>query len=149
MAVREGRASSRPSEEPGKATALPKVEPEDLVRFGLIPEFTGRIPVICTLDELTEDDMVRILTEPKNSLAKQYRELFRMDGAELEFTPEAMKAVAALAIERNTGARGLRSILEETMTDIMFALPSRKNVAKVVVTEDCVRNHAEPEYVLK
>ncbi len=118
------------------------VTAHDIVKYGLIPVIVG-------LENLDEDALVRILTEPKNSLTKQYRELFRMDGAELEFTPEAMRAVASLAIERNTGARGLRSILEETMTDIMFALPSRKDVAKVVITENCVRDHAEPEYVLK
>ena len=121
----------------------------DIVKFGLIPELVGRLPVIVGLENLDEDALVRILTEPRNSLTKQYKELFRMDGAELEFTPGAMRAVAALAIERNTGARGLRSILEETMTDIMFTLPSRKDVAKVVITEDCVRAHAEPEYVMK
>jgi len=125
------------------------VTAHDIVKFGLIPELVGRLPVIVGLENLDEDALVRILTEPKNSLSKQYKELFRMDGAELEFTPEAMKAVASLAIERNTGARGLRSILEETMTDIMFALPSRKDVAKVVITEECVRDHKEPEYVTK
>ena len=153
--ARKGRASIgfrsdiRKKEEKRADGIFKDVTAHDIVKFGLIPELVGRLPVIVGLENLDEDALVRILTEPKNSLAKQYKELFRMDGAELEFTPEAMRAVAALAIERNTGARGLRSILEETMTDIMFTLPSRKNVAKVIITEDCVRNRAEPEYVMK
>ena len=151
--ARKGRASIgfrsdiKKKEEKRADGIFKDVSAHDIVKYGLIPELVGRLPVIVGLENLDEDALVRILTEPKNSLAKQYKELFRMDGAELEFTPEAMKAVAALAIERNTGARGLRSILEETMTDIMFALPSRKDVAKVVITEDCVRLHAEPEYI--
>jgi ATP-dependent Clp protease ATP-binding subunit ClpX len=151
--ARKGRASIgfrsdiKKKEEKRADGIFKDVSAHDIVKYGLIPELVGRLPVIVGLENLDEDALVRILTEPKNSLAKQYRELFRMDGAELEFTPEAMKAVAALAIERNTGARGLRSILEETMTDIMFALPSRKDVRKVVITEDCVRLHAEPEYI--
>ena len=119
------------------------------MKYGLIPELVGRLPVIVGLENLDADALVRILTEPKNSLAKQYAKLFEMDGAQLEFTPEAMRTVAELAIERNTGARGLRSILEETMTDVMFSLPSRKDVKKVVITEAAVREHAEPEYVME
>ena len=125
------------------------VTAHDIVKYGLIPELVGRLPVIVGLENLDCDALVRILTEPKNSLAKQYKKLFSMDGVELEFAPEAMRAVAEAAIERNTGARGLRSILEETMTDIMFDLPSREDVAKVTITEDCVKKHAEPEYTLK
>ena len=143
------RSDIKKKEEKRADGVFKDVTAHDIVKYGLIPELVGRLPVIVGLENLDEDALVRILTEPKNSLAKQYKELFRMDGAELEFTPEAMKAVASLAIERNTGARGLRSILEETMTDIMFALPSRKDVVKVVITEDSVRHHAEPEYVTK
>ena len=143
------RSDIKKKEEKRADGVFKDVTAHDIVKYGIIPELVGRLPVIVGLENLDEDALVRILTEPKNALTKQYRELFRMDGAELEFTPEAMRAVAALAIERNTGARGLRSILEETMTDIMFALPSRKDVEKVVITEACVRDHAEPEYLTK
>ena len=151
--ARKGRASIgfrsdiRKKEEKRADGIFKDVTAHDIVKYGLIPELVGRLPVIVGLENLDEDALVRILTEPRNSLAKQYAELFRMDGAELTFTPEAMKAVAALAIERNTGARGLRSILEETMTDIMFELPSRKDVKKVVITEGCVRNHEKAEFL--
>ncbi|MBQ3706648.1 MAG: ATP-dependent Clp protease ATP-binding subunit ClpX [Clostridia bacterium] len=147
---RKGRASIgfrsdiKKKEEKMSEGIFKDVTAHDIVKYGLIPELVGRLPVIVGLDNLDADALVRILTEPKNSLAKQYRKLFEMDGVALEFTPEAMQAVAAKAIERNTGARGLRSILEETMTDIMFRLPSQKNVAKVTITEDCVKSHAEP-----
>ena len=151
--ARKGRASIgfrsdiRKKEEKRADGIFKDVTAHDIVKYGLIPELVGRLPVIVGLENLDEDALVRILTEPRNSLAKQYAELFRMDGAELTFTPEAMKAVAALAIERNTGARGLRSILEETMTDIMFELPSRKDVKKVIITEGCVRNHEKAEFL--
>ena len=147
---RKGRASIgfrsdiKKKEEKLSEGIFKDVTAHDIVKYGLIPELVGRLPVIVGLDNLDADALVRILTEPKNSLAKQYKKLFEMDGVALEFTPEAMQAVAAKAIERNTGARGLRSILEETMTDIMFRLPSQKNVAKVTITEDCVKTHAEP-----
>jgi ATP-dependent Clp protease ATP-binding subunit ClpX len=147
---RKGRASIgfrsdiKKKEEKMSEGIFKDVTAHDIVKYGLIPELVGRLPVIVGLDNLDADALVRILTEPKNSLAKQYKKLFEMDGVALEFTPEAMQAVAAKAIERNTGARGLRSILEETMTDIMFRLPSQKNVAKVTITEDCVKSHAEP-----
>ena len=147
---RKGRASIgfrsdiKKKEEKMSEGIFKDVTAHDIVKYGLIPELVGRLPVIVGLDNLDADALVRILTEPKNSLAKQYKKLFEMDGVALEFTPEAMQAVAAKAIERNTGARGLRSILEETMTDIMFHLPSQKNVAKVTITEDCVKTHAEP-----
>ena len=146
----EGRASSRPSEEPGKATALPKVEPEDLVRFGLIPEFTGRIPVICTLDELTEDDMVRTLTEPKNCLVKQYQKLFDMDGVKLSFDDGAVRELAREAIKRKTGARGLRAIMEQLMTDLMFEAPGHRNVSEISVTADLVQSQLkDPSTLLR
>ena len=147
---RKGRASIgfrsdiKKKEEKMSEGIFKDVTAHDIVKYGLIPELVVRLPVIVGLDNLDADALVRILTEPKNSLAKQYKKLFEMDGVALEFTPEAMQAVAAKAIERNTGARGLRSILEETMTDIMFRLPSQKNVAKVTITEDCVKTHAEP-----
>ncbi len=125
------------------------VTAHDIVKYGIIPELVGRLPVIVGLENLDCDALVRILSEPKNSLVKQYRKLFEMDNIELAFDDDALRAVAERAIERNTGARGLRSILEETMTDIMFTLPSRKDVAKVTITKDCVIRHAEPILTLK
>ena len=130
-----------------KSEMFREVTPHDIVKFGLIPELVGRLPVIVGLDNLDEESLVRILMEPKNSLVKQYTELFRMDDVELVFDPEALKAVASLAIERNTGARGLRSILEETMTEIMFNIPSDKTIKKVVITEECVRKTGESKIV--
>lgn len=123
------------------------VTPHDIVKYGLIPELVGRIPVIVSLDSLDEEALVRILTEPKNALVKQYCKLVGMDGAELVFEDGAVKAIAALAIERNTGARGLRSIIEDIMTDIMYDVPSRPDVAKVLITEDVVKKTAGPKYV--
>ncbi|SHH26173.1 ATP-dependent Clp protease ATP-binding subunit ClpX [Tepidibacter thalassicus] len=121
-----------------------QVQPEDLLKFGLIPEFIGRVPVVVTLDLLDEDALVRILKEPKNALTKQYKKLFDMDNVELEFREDALKAIAKKAIERNTGARGLRSILEEAMMDIMFEIPSRKDIEKVVITEETINGNKEP-----
>ena len=131
------RQTVKPSNYGGGTAA--KVEPEDLVRYGLIPEFTGRIPVICTLDELTEDDMVRILTEPKNCLVKQYQKLFDMDGIKISFTDDAIREIAKEAIKRKTGARGLRAIMEQLMTELMFEAPGHKNVSEIVVTADLVQ----------
>ncbi|MDC2839137.1 ATP-dependent Clp protease ATP-binding subunit ClpX [Limosilactobacillus mucosae] len=128
---------------------LQHVIPEDLLKFGLIPEFIGRLPVLTALQKLDEDDLVRILTEPKNALVKQYQELIRLDGSQLQFTDGALRAMAQLAIKRNTGARGLRSIIEDVMRDVMFDLPSRDDVAKVVIDKRCVESHGEPRYVLK
>lgn len=128
---------------------LQHVIPEDLLKFGLIPEFIGRLPVLTALQKLDEDDLVRILTEPKNALVKQYQELIRLDGSQLQFTDGALRAMAQLAIKRNTGARGLRSIIEDVMRDVMFDLPSRNDVAKVVIDKHCVESHGEPRYVLK
>lgn len=125
------------------------VSAHDIVKYGIIPELVGRLPVIVGLENLDANALVRILSEPKNCLVKQYTKLFEMDGVELEFTPDALRVVAEKAIERNTGARGLRSIIEETMTDIMFTLPSRSDVAKVTITEDCVKDHTEPVLTLK
>ncbi len=123
---------------------LLKVEPEDLLRFGLIPELIGRLPMIVSLRELTEEALVRIMREPKNSLIRQYQELFRMDGVELEIQDDAVNAIANKAIELHTGARGLRGIFEKMMTDIMFELPSRDDVTKCIITTDTVENGAEP-----
>ena len=128
---------------------LQHVIPEDLLKFGLIPEFIGRLPVLTALQKLDEDDLVRILTEPKNALVKQYQEMIRLDGSQLQFTDGALRAMAQLAIKRNTGARGLRSIIEDVMRDVMFDLPSRNDVAKVVIDKRCVESHGEPRYVLK
>ena len=125
------------------------VSAHDIVKYGIIPELVGRLPVIVGLENLDASALVRILSEPKNCLVKQYTKLFEMDGVELEFAPDALRIIAEKAIERNTGARGLRSIIEETMTDIMFSLPSRTDVAKVVITADCVKNRADPELILK
>lgn len=123
---------------------LRDLEPEDLVRYGLIPEFVGRLPVIATLDELDEDALVQILTEPKNSLTKQYEKLFSMEGVEIDFRDDALRAVAKKAMERKTGARGLRSIMEAVLLDTMYRIPSEKNVVKVVVDESVIKGEAEP-----
>jgi ATP-dependent Clp protease ATP-binding subunit ClpX len=124
------------------------VEPEDLVKYGLIPELVGRLPVIATLKELDKDDLIRVLTEPKDALIKQYQALFAMDGVELEFEREALEAIAEKAIKRGTGARGLRAILEEAMVDIMFNLPEYKGY-KVVITKDVIEKKAEPILIKK
>lgn len=123
---------------------LHNVEAEDLVKFGLIPEFVGRLPMIATLAELDEDALIDILTKPKNSLTKQYAALFEMEGAELDFREEALKAVARKALERRTGARGLRSILEATLLDIMYQLPSMEHVSKVVIDEGVIEGNSDP-----
>lgn len=136
-------------EEKRKAGQLKDVTAHDIVKFGLIPELVGRLPVIVSLENLDADALVRILSEPKNSLTKQYTKLFEMDGVTLSIEPEALRAVANLAIERNTGARGLRAILEETMTAIMFEIPSRDDVAEVIITPECVTSKAQPKLILK
>ncbi|HWL63843.1 MAG TPA: ATP-dependent Clp protease ATP-binding subunit ClpX [Steroidobacteraceae bacterium] len=125
------------------------VEPEDLVKYGLIPEFVGRLPVVATLEELDEKALVSILKDPKNALSKQYRRLFEMDGAELEFREDGLAAIARKAMERKTGARGLRTIMETILLDTMYQLPSLKNVSKVVVDESVVLGHAPPYVVYK
>lgn len=120
------------------------VEPEDLIRYGLIPEFVGRLPVVATLEELDEEALIRILTEPKNALVKQYRRLFEMEDCELELRDDALSAVAIKATERKTGARGLRTILEQVLLDTMYDLPSMENVSKVVVDGPVIRGESEP-----
>ncbi len=123
---------------------LREVEPEDLIKYGLIPEFVGRLPVVATLDELDEKALVRILTEPKNALTKQYQKLLGMEGVELEFRENALNAIAKKALARKTGARGLRSIIEHSLLDIMFELPSMQNVSKVVMDENAVVGEGKP-----
>ena len=123
---------------------LKKLIPDDLLKFGMIPEFIGRVPVITTLDSLDKDALVSILTQPKNALVKQYAKLLEMDGCELEFTQKAAEAIAAKAIKRNTGARGLRTIVEEIMQDIMFDIPSDPTIKKVIVTDGCVDRGEAP-----
>ncbi len=132
------------SEQKATGETLSDVEPDDLVRFGLIPEFVGRLPVLATLDELDEDAFVQILTEPKNALVKQYGRLFEMEGCELEFRDDALHAVALKGMERKTGARGLRSIMENILLDIMYDLPSMENVCKVVIDADVVNGNSAP-----
>ncbi len=124
--------------------AIALVEPEDLIKYGLIPEFVGRLPVVATLEELDEDALVSILTEPKNALTKQYAKLFEMEGVTLEFRKEALRAVAKKALERKTGARGLRSILEQILLDTMYDLPSTENVTKVVIDEGFINGESGP-----
>jgi ATP-dependent Clp protease ATP-binding subunit ClpX len=126
------------------STVLRDVEPEDLIRYGLIPEFVGRLPVVATLEELDESALIRILTEPKNALIKQYQRMFNMEGTELEIRDDALGAIAKKALQRKTGARGLRSILEHVLLDTMFELPSMQNVQKVVIDEGSINGDAKP-----
>ena len=136
-------------EEKRKTGIYKDVIPHDIVKFGMIPELVGRLPVIVSLNDLDETALVRIIKEPKNSLLRQYEKLFRMDGVSLEFGDGALEAVANLAIERNTGARGLRAIMENLMTSIMYEIPSRPDIDKVVITADTVNGKAPATYVLK
>lgn len=126
------------------ASYMQEVISEDIQKFGLIPEFIGRLPVVTALDELSEEDLVHILTEPKNALVKQYQALLSYDGVELEFSKEALEAIANKAIDRKTGARGLRSIIEETMMDVMFEVPSQEDVTKVIITKEAVEGKEKP-----
>ena len=128
---------------------LAEVEPQDLIRYGLIPEFVGRLPVAATLTELTVSQLVRILTEPRNALVKQYHKIFEFEDVNLRFTDDALEAVAEQAVERKIGARGLRMILEELMLDLMFDLPSQNNVKEVVVSKDVVVNKSNPLVVME
>jgi len=123
------------------------VEPEDLIKYGLIPEFVGRLPVVATLEELDEDALVKILTEPKNAITKQYQKMFEIEGCEIEFRPDSLNAVAVKAMQRKTGARGLRTILENTLLDIMYDLPAMENVSKIVVDAAVIDGNAQP-YVI-
>lgn len=123
---------------------LSLVQSQDLLKFGIIPELIGRLPVLSSLDSLKREDLVRILTEPKNAMTKQYKALMSYDGVELEYEDAALEAIADKAIEMRIGARGLRSVMEKLMTDIMFTVPSDKTIEKVVITKDCVVNDTEP-----
>ena len=127
--------------------ALADVEPEDLIGYGLIPEFVGRLPVVATLEELDEEALVRILTEPKNAITKQYARLFEMEGSEIEFRDEALRAVSRKAMERKTGARGLRTILENVLLDTMYELPGLQDVSKVVVDESAITGESKPYFI--
>ena len=124
------------------------LRPEDLIKFGLIPEFVGRLPIVVTLDQLDDAQLVRILTEPKNALVKQYSYLMDLDGVELTFEPEALRHIAKQAIERKSGARGLRAIIEGLLLDVMFDIPSRSDIRQVIITEKCVLGEEEPQLVL-
>ena len=124
---------------------LKLLEPEDLLKYGLIPEFIGRLPSIVTLEELNEDALVEIITKPKNALLKQYKALFAMDNVELEIEEDAIRAIAHKAIERKTGARGLRGIMENLMTDLMYEIPSREDITKCVITKEMVDGNIEIE----
>ena len=130
-----------------KTDIFGEVMPEDLLKFGMIPEFIGRLPILTSVENLDRPALMEILTEPKNALVKQYEKLFELDGVELEVTPEALGVVADLAIKRGTGARGLRAIMEETLLSVMYEVPSRKDVERVVITPGVVRKEEEPQYV--
>ena len=138
-AVVESKAERR------QGQLLKEVQPHDLLKFGIIPELVGRLPVIAALDGLTRDDLVTILTQPKNALVKQYQKLLEFDDVKLEFTPEALEAVADKAIERNIGARGLRAVMEGVLTKLMYDIPSDHTIEQVTITADCVKNGAQPE----
>jgi len=142
-------ATVRSKSEKRVAEIFRECEPEDIIKFGLIPELVGRLPVVATLGELTEDALVQILTEPKNALVKQYQQLFAMDGVELELRPSALDAIARKALARKTGARGLRSIMEQALIDTMFELPGLDGVAKVVVDEHNIEEGAKPLLVYR
>ncbi len=138
-------AEVQKNEKPNVGELLKQILPQDYVKYGLIPEFVGRVPVTVTLDMLDEEALVRILEEPKSSLVKQYQKLFEMDGVDLEFQPEALRAMAAKAMERNTGARGLRAIMEDVVMDLMYEIPSDDHITKCTITKDMVENAGEPE----
>ena len=125
------------------------VQPEDLLKFGLIPEFVGRLPVIATLNDLSEDALVKVLTEPKNALLKQYQTLFEMEDVKLTVTDEALKAIAKKAIERKTGARGLRAILEENLLELMYEIPDKKDVAEIIIDEKVINDKKQPKFILR
>ncbi len=137
-------AKVRSAKEMTLAELLEKIHPQDLVKFGLIPEFVGRIPIITHVDDLDEPDLVRILTEPKNALVRQYQKLFELEQVQLRFTADALKAIAARAIERKTGARGLRNVMERTMLDIMYKLPSMPNVRECLINQAVIEKGKEP-----
>lgn len=142
-------ADIRRKEEVDNEAVFAKVLPEDIMKFGIIPEFAGRMPVVVTLNPLDEAALVQILTEPRNALVKQYQRFLEMDGVDLEFEPGALTAIAEEALKRNAGARGLRSIIESTMCNVMYDVPSRDDVTKCIVTEATIRQHCEPQMLTK
>lgn len=142
-------ADIRRKEEVDNEAVFAKVLPEDIMKFGIIPEFAGRMPVVVTLNPLDEAALVQILTEPRNALVKQYQRFLEMDGVDLEFEPGALTAIAEEALKRNAGARGLRSIIESTMRNVMYDVPSRNDVTKCIVTEATIRQHCEPQMLTK
>lgn len=142
-------ADIRRKEEVDNEAVFAKVLPEDIMKFGIIPEFAGRMPVVVTLNPLDEAALVQILTEPRNALVKQYQRFLEMDGVDLEFEPGALTAIAEEALKRNAGARGLRSIIESTMRNVMYDVPSRDDVTKCIVTEATIRQHCEPKMLTK
>ncbi len=137
-------AELQPKIERNIGDILKKIMPEDLLKYGLIPEFVGRLPIIVTVDALDEEALIRILTEPKNALVKQYEKLFELDGVTLEFQPETLKAISLEAKKRNTGARGLRAILEEIMLEVMYEIPSREDVSKCIITKETIAKRDKP-----
>ena len=134
-------------EERNVGEVLKQVMPEDFIKFGLIPEFIGRVPIVVTLDGLDEKALIRILREPKNSLTKQYHKLFELDGVELDFQDEALELVAKKSLERKTGARGLRSIMETSLMDLMYKAPSDNTIRKAIITKEAVEGTGEPEII--
>ncbi|HHY83510.1 MAG TPA: ATP-dependent Clp protease ATP-binding subunit ClpX [Clostridiales bacterium] len=142
----EAEIRSKNSQDVGEI--LKQILPEDLLKYGLIPEFVGRLPIIATLQSLDEEALIRILKEPKNALVKQYQKLFEMDGVSLEFEDEALSVIARMAIERKTGARGLRAILEDIMLNVMYEIPSRDDIEKCIITRDTILNHQEPMLII-
>lgn len=141
-----GSNATKQAEDPD--SLMSKLIPEDLLKFGLIPEFIGRLPILASLEQLNVEALVQILTEPKNALAKQYQKMLELDNVELEFEPEALTAIAKEAIDRKTGARGLRSIIESTMLDVMFELPSRDDITKCIITKETITEKANPKLIL-
>ena len=140
-------AKLQTAEEVSKVDIFGDVMPEDLLKFGMIPEFIGRLPILTSVEKLDRPALMEILTEPKNALVKQYEKLFELDGVELEVTPEALEVVADLAIKRGTGARGLRAIMEDTLLSVMYEVPSRKDIERVIITPGVVNKEAEPQYI--
>ena len=126
------------------AESMAELQPDDLIKYGLIPEFVGRMPIIATLDQLTEDDLVRIMTEPKNAITKQYKKMMRFNDVELEFTDDALRAIAQKSIKLKTGARGLRTIVEKAMLNLMYEIPSDSSVEKVIITGDTIEKGQDP-----
>ena len=142
-------AQIKDAEEKTLGEIYKQVQPEDLLKYGLIPEFVGRLPVIATLDDLNEEALVKVLTEPKNALLKQYKTLFEMEDVKLTITDDALKAIAKKAIERKTGARGLRAIMEENLLDLMYDIPDKKDVTEIIIDAEVINNGSAPEYIRK